>query len=199
MQTPPVQSPGVPALQSLSASHTQAPALQANPAVHACPQPPQLAASVCRLKHPFGAKQHTWPEAQAAAPLQLHWGPPDADRQDSPGTQSTPLQLQTPVASQTAPTLGLLSQWRLLPLQLQSPLMHDLPFWEPQLLPQPPQLMLSLAVAVSHPLSVPLLGDEQLANPGAQVDLQVLPEHTRPATLVVAHLRSQPPQFAMSS
>ncbi len=83
----------------------------------------------------------------------------------SPTAHDTPSQLQTPLVSQRTPAVEPAeTQWRLLPLQLQRPFTHDLPF--EQALLQPPQFRLSLVTVVSQPSSVPVLGWLQFALPG---------------------------------
>jgi hypothetical protein len=151
------------------------------------------------LKQPAGVSQHACPALHFAPPLQLH--SPPFDVQVSPTTQSTPLQLQTPLASHKTPLGGLLLvlQRRATPLQLHMPLTHVLPLWLPQLLPQPPQCCVLVKTFVSQPLSSPVVGCEQLPNPGSQYDVQALLVHCCVATRVVEHVRLHPPQLATSS
>jgi hypothetical protein len=84
-------------------------------------------------------------------------------------------------------------------LQVQIPAIHALPFWELQLLPHPPQLLLSVSTLVSQPSSVPVLDLLQFARPGIHDDVHALPAHTRPATFAVEQVRLHAPQFERSS
>jgi hypothetical protein len=77
--------------------------------------------------------------------------------------------------------------------------LQTLLFCEAQLFPQPPQFVSFSKTSASQPSSAPLAGRLQLPRPGAQKEVQAFPVHARLATEVVEHLRSQPPQFAISS
>ena len=79
------------------------------------------------------------------------------------------------------------------------PAAHVLLRWALQSLPQPPQFPVLVVTSVSHPLSNPVAGLSQLPNPAAQNEVHVFPVHASAVVCVVAHARSQPPQFATSS
>jgi hypothetical protein len=63
-----------------------------------------------------------------------------------------------------------------------------------QLFPQPPQLPALFVALSSQPLSEPLAGWLQLAQPGAQLELHRPPLHSTDATFAFAHARLQLPQ-----
>ena len=66
--------------------------------------------------------------------------------------------------------------------------------WSEHELLQPPQLWLLVAVFCSQPSSAPVVGRRQLANPGRQLELQMLPVHSRLATFADEQARPQLPQ-----
>lgn len=158
-----------------------------------------MSRSVWRSKHPAGVWQHVCPAPHFAPPLQLHSLPLDV--QVSPVTQSTPVQLHTPLASQRTPAGGLLLGLQALTFvpHVHFPPRHVLFLCMLQLLPQPPQLIRSVATFVSQPLSSPVVGFEQLAKPGSQNDVHAFPVQASVATRVDEHFRLQPPQLSRSS
>ena len=109
------------------------------------------------------------------------------------------MQLQTPLASQRILTVLLLGLQSLALSQAHFPRTHRLFRCMPQLLPQPPQFVVFAVTSVSQPLSTPVVGFEQLPNPGSQNDEHALPVHASVVTRVDEHVRLQPPQFARSS
>ena len=118
----------------------------------------------------------------------------------SPVTQGTPEQLHNPlVVSQATLVVLLFSLQSLRSLQAHFPARQTLFLCEPQLFPQPPQFAVFVETSVSQPLSTPVVGFEQLPNPGAQKEVHAFPVHTAVATFVDEHARLHPPQLAMSS
>ena len=69
-----------------------------------------------------------------------------------------------------------------LPSQLHWLLAQTLPFWLPQLFPQPPQFAALAVTSVSQPSSALLVGRKQLSNPRWHDDVHAFAVHWRLAT-----------------
>lgn len=150
------QVPLLPALHWVALVQLHTPLEQEKPAGQAWPQAPQLVALVSRSTHWAGLWQQVCVGPQPALPLHLHTSLPVDLAHTSPGLQVVPLHLHRPVGPSQVPLAPLVLQ-RLLSLLHEhcAPAEQTNPPAAPcvrQLLPQPPQSVLLVAV-VSHPSS----------------------------------------------
>jgi hypothetical protein len=145
--------------------------------LHEVVHDPQWLGSVAGVSHPSAPLQSRYP------PAQPHW---PAATQVACGPQSRAQEPQVPAATREAsqPSTGLLLQSSKLGAQVQPPATQT--SFAPQTLPQPPQLVGSDRVSVSHPL---VLSPSQSAVPLGHT--QAPPAHS----CWKAHAMPQLPQF----
>ena len=103
VQSPAPQVPAEPALHDDAEVQAQPPAAHPNPGGQACPQAPQLDASVCRSRHPAGVWQQVIPTPQLVLPLHAHTELLPAFAHASPERQTSVPQVHSPEVTSHVP------------------------------------------------------------------------------------------------